>query len=82
MGMRALPECPVLQLICNTYQADSLSITQANTSAATGYIIKIFDYGSAPSMFRYNERTYPRGIMEIFGYLSLLISAIELYGKL
>ena len=32
----------MLQLICNTYQADSLygrSIAQANTSAATGYII-------------------------------------------
>ena len=52
---QAKPEYPVLQLICNTYQADSLYRAINHPSIATGYnyicIPKIFDYGSAASMF-------------------------------
>ena len=81
--IRQKPKCSVLQLICNTshpYQADSLkcrkSITQANTSATTGYIIytclKILIIGQQLVHSGYDERTNPRDIMENFGYVSLM----------
>ena len=76
---QAKPECTVLQLICNTYQADSLhrAINHPSQYACSHWmyyicIPKIFDYGSAASTFGYDEQTYPRDITENFGYASLM----------
>ena len=52
------------------------SITQANTSVASGYIIhaylKILTVGQQLVRSGYDERTYPRDITENVGYVSVM----------
>ena len=78
----------MLQLICNTSDPCQVnigrSITQANTNAATGYIICLKDsiMGQQLAMFGYDEWTNPRDIYhEEFRLheFNVLISAIELF---
>ena len=73
------PKCPVLQLICNTYQADSLyrAINHPSQYECSHWIYcicitKIFDYRSAATVVSsvMMNGVYPRDITENFGFAS------------
>ena len=80
---QAKPECPVLQLICNTYQADSLYRAINHPSpyecshwiyyiCISNFLIMGQQLVHCGYVHGYDERTYPRDITNNFGYASLM----------
>ena len=76
---QAKPKFPLLQLICNTYQADSPNsainhLSQYECSYWMYYICipKIFDYGSAASTFWLHSVTMNGHILEISWRISVV----------
>ena len=76
---QAKPKCSVLQLTCNSYQADSLyrAINHPSQYECSHWIYyicihKIFDCGSAASTFRLCSVMMNGHITENFDYESLM----------